>query len=107
MSKYCGKRTLCPVGEGHAEACARAERETWGNSAEHQAARAAWREHSGACKAPKKSANRDLEMVGEGRGNPKMVAEVERRAKRDAGDVSVMTDGERLHMMPAHRGVTP
>jgi hypothetical protein len=25
-----------------------------------------------------------------------MVAEVERRAKRDAGDVSVMTDGERL-----------
>lgn len=25
-----------------------------------------------------------------------MTAEIERRAKRDAGDVSVMTDGERL-----------
>lgn len=28
---------------------------------------------------------------------PKMEAELVRRAKRDAGDVSVMTDGERLH----------
>jgi len=27
----------------------------------------------------------------------KMEAELLRRAKRDAGDVSVMTDGERLH----------
>lgn len=34
--------------------------------------------------------------IAAGRGTPVMVAEVERRAKRDAGDTSVMTDGERL-----------
>lgn len=34
--------------------------------------------------------------IAAGRGNPVMVAEIERRALRDAGDVSVMTPGERL-----------
>lgn len=35
-------------------------------------------------------------FVDAGRGNDVMVAEIARRAKRDAGDVSVMTPGERL-----------
>ena len=34
--------------------------------------------------------------VAAGRGNPVMLAEIERRALRDAGDMSVMTAGERL-----------
>lgn len=34
--------------------------------------------------------------IAAGRGNPVMAAEIERRARRDAGDVSVMTPGERL-----------
>ncbi len=44
MSKFCGKRSLCPVGREHAEACARA----------------AWRAHSAACKAPDPSPERPL-----------------------------------------------
>lgn len=34
--------------------------------------------------------------IGEGRGNDVMIAELIRRQRRDAGDVSVMTPGERL-----------
>ena len=34
--------------------------------------------------------------IAAGRGNPIMLAEVARRAARDAGDASVMTPGERL-----------
>jgi hypothetical protein len=60
MSKFCGKRSLCPVGKEHAEACARAERETWGGSASHRAARAAWRAHSAVCKAPGPRTERPL-----------------------------------------------
>ena len=37
-----------------------------------------------------------LAAIAAGRGNPVMTAEIERRALRDAGDVSVMTPGERL-----------
>jgi len=35
-------------------------------------------------------------IVAAGRGNPVMLAEIARRAARDAGDTSVMTPGERL-----------
>ncbi len=35
-------------------------------------------------------------IAGGSANSEKMVAEINRRAKRDAGDVSVMTDGERL-----------
>ena len=35
-------------------------------------------------------------FVAAGRGNPVMLAEIARRAARDAGDTSVMTPGERL-----------
>jgi hypothetical protein len=44
-------------------------------------------------------ARRDrLEEVEAGNANAaKMTAELERRALRDAGDRSVMTDGEKLH----------
>lgn len=34
--------------------------------------------------------------IAAGRGTPAMIAEIDRRARRDAGDVSVMTPGERL-----------
>jgi hypothetical protein len=37
--------------------------------------------------------------VAEGRGNNVMIAEIERRLRRDAGDVSVMTGGERLRRL--------
>lgn len=37
-----------------------------------------------------------LAAVEAGRGTDKMTGEIERRAKRDAGDYSVMTPGERL-----------
>ena len=40
---------------------------------------------------------KQLELfIAQGRGSEKMQAEIERRAARDAGDVSVMTPGERL-----------
>jgi hypothetical protein len=39
--------------------------------------------------------------IAAGRGTPAMVAEIERRARRDAGDVSVMTAGERLRHIRA------
>ena len=42
-----------------------------------------------------------LGFIAEGRGNEVMVAEIERRKLRDAGDVSVMTPGERLHRRSA------
>ena len=35
--------------------------------------------------------------VAEGRGNEKMIAEIARRERVEAGDVSAMTAGERLH----------
>lgn len=35
-------------------------------------------------------------VIANGNGTEKMVAEIERRAKRDAGDVSVMMPAERL-----------
>ena len=37
-----------------------------------------------------------------GNGTDRMVAEIERRAKRDAGDVSVMFPGERLRHAQAN-----
>lgn len=37
-----------------------------------------------------------LNLIADGRGNPRMIAEMARRAARDAGDTSVMTPGERL-----------
>ena len=37
-----------------------------------------------------------LAVIADGRGNPTMLAEIARRAARDAGDTSVMTPGERL-----------
>ena len=37
-----------------------------------------------------------VSIITNGRGNPRMIAEVARRAARDAGDTSVMTPAERL-----------
>lgn len=42
-------------------------------------------------------------VIAAGRGNPTMEGEVARRAKRDAGDTSVMTDGERLRYANSKR----
>jgi|HubBroStandDraft_3_1064219.scaffolds.fasta_scaffold40296_5 hypothetical protein len=36
------------------------------------------------------------DFIKQGRGNETMLAEIERRDRRDAGDRSVMTAGERL-----------
>jgi hypothetical protein len=41
--------------------------------------------------------------VAAGRGTPAMLAEIDRRARRDAGDVSVMTPGERLRHIRTNR----
>lgn len=41
------------------------------------------------------------DAVAAGRGNPVMLAELERREKVAAGDRSVMTDGERLRVVRA------
>lgn len=43
-------------------------------------------------------------FVAAGRGNPVMLAEIARRAARDAGDTSVMTPGERLHHIQKQKG---
>jgi hypothetical protein len=40
-----------------------------------------------------------------GRGNAVMLAEIDRRAARDAGDMSVMTPGERLRHVQKQKGV--
>jgi hypothetical protein len=37
--------------------------------------------------------------IAEGRGNDRMVGEISRRERRDAGDISVMTGGERLRLL--------
>jgi hypothetical protein len=43
-------------------------------------------------------------FVAAGRGNPVMLAEIARRAARDAGDTSVMTPGERLRHIQQQKG---
>ena len=43
-----------------------------------------------------------IAAIANGNGTEKMVAEVARRAKRDAGDVSVMMPGERLRYARAN-----
>jgi len=45
-----------------------------------------------------------LAFIAANRGNPVMLAEIERRTLRDAGDISVMTPGERLHHIQKQKG---
>jgi hypothetical protein len=44
---------------------------------------------------------REMAVKAEGDKKAIMLAEIERRARRDAGDVSVMTPGERLRRIRA------
>jgi hypothetical protein len=45
-----------------------------------------------------------LAFIAANRGNPVMLSEIDRRAARDAGDISVMTPGERLHRIQTQKG---